>query len=401
MGLVKRTYVDGETVITAENLNAIQDAIIENEEAIETKGTYSKPSGGIPKTDLASSVQESLDAADTAYQKPSGGIPKTDLASAVQTSLGKADTALQSSDIDNTLSVTGKSADAKKTGDEISDLKNTLNQLVRPNLLDNWYFAGGGSNNNTGVFPINQRGQNSYSGSAYYIDRWRSYEAANEFSVDVNYNDRVDFTKQISQVIESGQRKLAGKTVTISALFPSGDLLTATGTLPNSFTPSTTYLRTYKDNFCEVILYCGASGDILFIVNTIGTNVGSWTGISAVKLELGSGQTLAHQENGVWVLNEIPNYGEELAKCQRYYCRIPQYIHFLKAYEDTTNTDVIVNVPVPMSGYPSVSGAISGLAISACVSDPFNTTALRFRLNGITPYPVPSVTTTLEISADL
>ena len=30
------------------------------------------------------------------YSKPSGGIPKTDLASAVQTSLGKADTALQS-----------------------------------------------------------------------------------------------------------------------------------------------------------------------------------------------------------------------------------------------------------------------------------------------------------------
>ena len=30
------------------------------------------------------------------YSKPSGGIPKTDLASAVQTSLGKADSALQS-----------------------------------------------------------------------------------------------------------------------------------------------------------------------------------------------------------------------------------------------------------------------------------------------------------------
>lgn len=35
MGLVKRTYVDSETVITAENMNAIQDAIIDNEEAIE------------------------------------------------------------------------------------------------------------------------------------------------------------------------------------------------------------------------------------------------------------------------------------------------------------------------------------------------------------------------------
>jgi hypothetical protein len=37
-----------------------------------------------------------FDYADAKYSKPSGGIPKTDLASAVQTSLGKADTALQS-----------------------------------------------------------------------------------------------------------------------------------------------------------------------------------------------------------------------------------------------------------------------------------------------------------------
>jgi len=58
-------------------------------------GTYSLPSGGIPKTDLASGVQTSLGKADTAYQKPSGGIPSSDMASAVQTSLGKADTAYQ------------------------------------------------------------------------------------------------------------------------------------------------------------------------------------------------------------------------------------------------------------------------------------------------------------------
>ena len=41
---------------------------------------YDKPSGGIPKSDLAQSVQDSLDDADTAYQKPAGGIPATDLA---------------------------------------------------------------------------------------------------------------------------------------------------------------------------------------------------------------------------------------------------------------------------------------------------------------------------------
>ena len=37
MSLVKRTYVDQVTVITAENLNAIQDCIIENEAAIESQ----------------------------------------------------------------------------------------------------------------------------------------------------------------------------------------------------------------------------------------------------------------------------------------------------------------------------------------------------------------------------
>ena len=60
---------------------------------------YLFPSGGIPKTDMASAVQTSLGKADTAYQKPSGGIPKTDMASAVQTSLGKADTAAQPGDL--------------------------------------------------------------------------------------------------------------------------------------------------------------------------------------------------------------------------------------------------------------------------------------------------------------
>ena len=96
-------------------------------------GTYSKPTGGIPKTDLVPAVQAVIDKADAlalvaesgsyndltdkptipdavtegtvsgwgftkntgTYSKPTGGIPKTDLAPAVQTSLGKADSALQ------------------------------------------------------------------------------------------------------------------------------------------------------------------------------------------------------------------------------------------------------------------------------------------------------------------
>ena len=42
--------------------------------------------------------------------------------------------------------------------------------------------------------------------------------------------------------------------------------------------------------------------------------------LKAIKLELGSQQTLAHQDaDGNWVLNEIPGYGEQLARCQRYF----------------------------------------------------------------------------------
>lgn len=41
--------------------------------------------------------------------------------------------------------------------------------------------------------------------------------------------------------------------------------------------------------------------------------------IYAAKLELGDTQTLAHQDAaGNWVLNEVPEYGEQLRRCQRY-----------------------------------------------------------------------------------
>ena len=91
----KDLYVD-----LAEQIDAKQDTISDlatiRSGAAAGATAYQKPSGGIPKTDLASGVQTSLGKADTAFQKPSGGIPASDLAAAVQTSLGKADTALQS-----------------------------------------------------------------------------------------------------------------------------------------------------------------------------------------------------------------------------------------------------------------------------------------------------------------
>ena len=71
------------------------------------------------------------------YSKPSGGIPKTDLASTVQTSLGKADTALQS----YTEQYKGTVTKVKINGSEKSPDSDGVVDLGK--------IEGGGSNNGT------------------------------------------------------------------------------------------------------------------------------------------------------------------------------------------------------------------------------------------------------------
>ena len=74
----------------------------------------------------------------TAYQKPSGGIPKSDLASAVQTSLGKADTALQSfTESDPTVPAWAK-ASSKPTynGGEVKYTGTTGNVVTNDTTLN-------------------------------------------------------------------------------------------------------------------------------------------------------------------------------------------------------------------------------------------------------------------------
>ena len=68
--------VDSELSLNSEN--PVQNKVIT--EALSTKGTYSKPSGGIPKDDLADAVQTSLGKADTALQS----VPDTYRTAAAQ-----------------------------------------------------------------------------------------------------------------------------------------------------------------------------------------------------------------------------------------------------------------------------------------------------------------------------
>lgn len=78
----------------------VANAIIHVTEANKTawNAKYDKPSGGIPKTDLATAVQQAVELALTAYQKPGSGIPKSDLTSDLQTAIDKALSAYQKPD---------------------------------------------------------------------------------------------------------------------------------------------------------------------------------------------------------------------------------------------------------------------------------------------------------------
>lgn len=50
----------------------------------------------------------------------------------------------------------------------------------------------------------------------------------------------------------------------------------------------------------------------------VNNTVNSDVTVRAAKLELGDTQTLAHKEGDKWVLNEIPDFGEQLRRCELY-----------------------------------------------------------------------------------
>lgn len=100
---------------------------------------------------------------------------------------------------------------------------------------------------------------------------------------------------------------LKGKTVTYSFFFADNTLVTKSAVIPSAWGN--------WDSLIEI-------GDIQLIGLESGKRIwarySSTTTAIAAKLEIGSTQTLAHKEGDKWVLNEIPDYGEQLRRCQRY-----------------------------------------------------------------------------------
>lgn len=258
---------------------------------------------------------------------------------------------------------------------KVTEITEDLTTFVRPNLLDNWYFVGGGSQQGGGQFPINQRGQTSYS-AGYGIDRWTMGQNGT-LTINSGYitaaNADTTYRRSFGQIIENPNR-LRGKTVTATVLLSNGTLVTKSDTIPASVPGSTEYHPTI--NFSNHTMRCeiAPSGMITFNFMVVQS---SSISIVAVKLELGSTQTLAHQKNGVWVLNEIPNFADELARCKRYYNKFPVETYLSGGYRAgegvirlTINESVNQNVSLGMSEFYvwTEAGGIKGSYVPTSIA---------------------------------
>lgn len=179
---------------------------------------------------------------------------------------------------------------------------------TRKNLLDNWYFVGGGDQQGAGQFPVNQRKQTSYSGAIYGIDRWKNKGAGT-------------VTISSSGIVVSGSSSASafwgqeienpvpdGTVCTFSALSSDGTLYKATSAMSSASQWNCAFSHANGVGRVEYSTYA--------LLTASAGKTATWV---AVKLELGSEQTLAHLENGVWVLNEIPDYTTQLLRCQRFF----------------------------------------------------------------------------------
>lgn len=309
---------------------------------------------------------------------------------------------------------------------------NTLLQnKVNPNLLDNWYF-GNPVNQRNGyvvpagktyysdaactavagtttkaytVYPLNsttfwgykesdhsvkfyEKAEDvirGYVGGMYGLDRWRVSANGIITVTDTGVLLQKATNSTYGSTYEmTDAAPLLGKEITIAALI-NDNLYVASGTVPNAIpTQNTTVCISALVNNIAVQAYLYTTG--VLTCEVVNRSADSCK-VVAAKLELGTTQTLAHQdESGNWALNEIPNYDEQLRRCQRYFMRIgvPNArengaIGFANC-AITTLANTCINTPVTMRAIPSAT--LKNIVLRKGITD-FNVTGCNiFAITG-------------------
>lgn len=305
----------------------------------------------------------------------------------------------------------GKKLDETKADRQLSNLDTPQTALVnlgagvRPNLLDNAHFIGGGSQQGGIQFPINQSDKTQFSNSRAF-DRWNIANGELTIELDgvlIHQNLNSWFSQNINN-----PTRLAGETITFSMLvqaIDSGILRIAIGDSADPGNFGSGALLDTQFNAGEIKL--------LSVTATIQTGCSvvlsqnlSAEGMTykcfAAKLEIGGTQTLASQKlDGEWDLLPQPenSYVTQLLTCQYYGVSFGKSLTWESVGfgEATSETSIKVVVPVPVAlrikPTATLTGALnlrSGSQVLECTSlfvDVFgsSTVLINASVTGATP----------------
>lgn len=245
-----------------------------------------------------------------------------------------------------------------------------------PNLLDNWYFGN----------PINQRGQTSYTGGRYAVDRWKIGDGVTAALANGALN--ISYSTPGWNLVEPLDNMLVpGVTYTLSCIYKASvnpiRLVVAWGDSQFFYNEASPISDDWA--LAQITGTIPANATISFnqvVIQSLDSSAGDFS-LKAVKLELGSQQTLAHQENGAWVLNEIPKFGEQLAACQRYLIPINNWTRVRTSYYSGTALFFTVPIPSTMRTTPAILDSSGALAVQSVSGT--DQTGFTFECNMSTP----------------
>lgn len=271
----------------------------------------------------------------------------------------------------------------------------------------------GGSNPNLFMnpwFTVNQRNVSGYLSDGYQFDRWKV--RANGGTV--NYNRSTGYVTlsatanlaYIQQILEPKLREeLNGRTVTFSVLTSANVVHSVTFV----YDATATDMGIRFPTFPQAGYWYGA--DYSSCLQVIYGNRTVTLSIKAIKLELGSVSTIAN--------DMPPDYGEELAKCQRYFVRIPKQVNQPYGFGFAqSNSSVRIAIPIPatMRDVPTISytdsftvrgggSSLPSSSVNVMTSAPIGFVNLDFAVSGATQNQVYVLSSTdlsyIDLSADL
>lgn len=241
------------------------------------------------------------------------------------------------------------------------------------NLLDNSDFAN----------PVNQRGQSSYAGIGYTIDRWRTWDE--NAAVTLHAGEGITLEKILYQYSEPGKLHTGG-IYTIAICLGDGTVCCASGAL------NTTGFSYFVGDIL-VLLQQEESGAVFMAIQAAGGETVRWAAV--YEGDYGASSLPAYLQNG---------YVQELMTCKRFYAKYGDDGQYNYAYTNGYIAGFIFAVPMRVAPTVISASALKLSDFSAAVFGNYHVT----NANGVTYLNVPAAVsgewyrlTGLELSADL